>query len=122
MPKFGFPKKEHLKSRKAIHMLFSSGSQATQYPIKIFYQSTQDETTSLNKCAFAVPKRNFRKAVDRNKVRRRMREAYRLNRHRLSQSESLHIVFLYVARDIVAYPQIEYAFERLLEYLAGKRD
>ena len=61
---------------------------------------------------FSVSKRNFKKAVDRNVLKRRLREAYRLNKHRIAASNRLVIAYIYNAKEILTFAQIE---ERLVK-------
>ena len=74
------------------------------------------------KIAVAVPKRNFRKAVDRNTLKRRMREAYRRNKNLLYQPESdaspgLNVMFLYTGRELASYLELEEKIRELLSRL-----
>lgn len=74
------------------------------------------------KIAVAVPKRNFRKAVDRNTLKRRMREAYRRNKNLLHPQESdassgLNILFLYTGKDLASYRELEEKIRELLSRL-----
>lgn len=62
---------------------------------------------SQNQVLFTVSKRNFKKAVDRNKIKRRMREAYRLNKTQLSNSQKLAIAYIYTPKEILPFVQIQ---------------
>lgn len=65
----------------------------------------------------SIPKRRLRKAVDRVVMRRRVREAYRLNRHLLNVESPVNVVFIYVASEVLPYSRIESAMRRLLSRL-----
>ena len=68
----------------------------------------------INQVLFTVSKRNFKRAVDRNKIKRRMREAYRLNKSKLSAPQKLLIGYIYTPKEILPYSQIEEAMVKSL--------
>jgi ribonuclease P protein component len=78
---YSFPSQERLKHRKKIESLFQSGKSFSQYPLRVVYSissATEDITLGNIQIAFSVPKKKFKSAVDRNRIKRLMREAYRL--------------------------------------------
>ena len=77
-----FPKSERLTSKEAFDHIFSKGESLRSGPFRIRFAFIDKEESAI-KTAFAVPKRLQKRAVDRNSIKRRMREAYRLNRHPL---------------------------------------
>ena len=101
MGKNTFGKAERLSRKKWIQELFDKGSSFNFYPYRILYIDHPDSASSHNQVMFTVPKRLFKRAVDRNKVRRRMREAYRLNKGPDSLSGKLLIAYIYTAREIL---------------------
>ncbi|MFQ3215160.1 MAG: ribonuclease P protein component [Marivirga sp.] len=84
---FSFKKKECLSSRKIIQELFDKGSSFYLFPFKVIYLENplflKDQTTP-HQVLISVPKRKFKRAVDRNLLKRRIREGYRLNKSILS--------------------------------------
>jgi ribonuclease P protein component len=80
---FTFSNLERLKSKKIIKELFEKGSSFYFHPFRLFYLPDSDPSLVKPQILFSVPKKNFRSAVDRNKIKRQLREAYRLNRHKL---------------------------------------
>lgn len=103
MGTFSFPKSERLYKKKDIQELFDKGSSFYLYPFRVFQrQSTQD----TNQVLFSVSKKNFKKAVDRNLIKRRMREAYRLNKAALPETSKLQMAYIYTAKDILEFDQI----------------
>jgi len=112
---FQFPKAEKLKSRKTIELLFAEGKSLSKYPIKIFFLPI--ENSENTQAGFAVPKRNFKSAVDRNRIKRQMREAYRLQKHLLKNETSLKfaIFFLYIGKEKLHYSKIETALKVVLQ-------
>jgi len=112
---FSFPKSEKLKSRKTIELLFSEGKTITKFPIKVFFLPI--ENTEFTQAGFTVPKRNFKSAVDRNRIKRQMREAYRLQKHLLKNDSGLKfaLFFLYISKENLPYSKIETAMESLIK-------
>ncbi|WP_421875151.1 ribonuclease P protein component [Marinoscillum sp.] len=117
---YRFPKREKLVSKKNIEELFKNGSSFYLRPLLVKYHSAKDQTS--HQLLFSVSKRNFKRAVDRNLIKRRMREAYRLNRHLLITPEGsfYHIAFVYVDKSIVPYDQIEVKLKKLLKRLSDQ--
>lgn len=84
-----FPKSQHLCSRKAINALFGSGNRCiSAFPLRVVYKETDISASSREpvQVLFSVSKRRFKHAVDRNRAKRQMREAWRQHRHLLCQS------------------------------------
>lgn len=112
-----FPKAEKLKSRKTIKQVFDEGKSFTKFPVKVIFVSS--EKKEVTKATFAVPKRNFKLAVSRNRIKRQLREAYRLNKQDLlnNNSTKFALLFLYLGKDNVAYDKIDKAMISLLKKL-----
>jgi ribonuclease P protein component len=83
MSLFSFRKDEILRKKKLIELLFAEGSTFYIYPFKIFWLDLPLETSSPAQVLITVGKRSFRHAVDRNRVKRQIREVYRLQKHLL---------------------------------------
>lgn len=79
--KYSFNKIEKLKSVKLIEQLFDEGKSISVFPLRMVYLSCSFEEDVKLKVGVSVSKRNFKRAVDRNKIKRLLREAYRLNKH-----------------------------------------
>ena len=88
-------KKERLKSKKLIGKLFEEGKSIKKYPFRLIYL-IQDKTSFKIKtqASFSVPKRNFKKAVDRNRIKRLIKEAYRLEQRKILQDYNLPFVIM----------------------------
>ena len=109
---FSFHKNERLCSKKVIDKLFAEGKSVFVYPLKIIYLETQLPFKNKVQAGFTVGKRNFKKAVQRNLIKRRMREAYRLNKQKLYDNtgeKQLALFIIYTGKTISEYKQIETA-------------
>ena len=119
---FKYPKKEKLKSKAVIDSLFRQGKTINAFPIKAIYLSEKDTTGISTNVGVSVPKKNFKRAVDRNLLKRRMREAYRINNHSLKthlkkNASVINIMFIYTAKQILPYKEIEDKIKVILSRL-----
>ena len=90
-----FPKEEHLCRKKLIEELFSKqGSSFGVYPLRIVWIPAPAPTTAPPQVLISVSKRTFKRAVDRNRLKRLIREAYRLNKYRLTEQPNGHSIAL----------------------------
>ena len=92
--KYSFPKEEHLCRKKLIDELFGQGSSFGLYPLRLVWRPAEGLTTAPPQVLVSVSKRNFKRAVDRNYLKRLLREAYRLNKYRLTEAAGGHPVGL----------------------------
>jgi ribonuclease P protein component len=121
VPKFTLSKNEKLKSRKAIDRLFSEGKTTSVYPIKqVFIIQELEEGQKPSLFAVSVPKRNFKKAVDRNRIKRLIREAYRLNcldlkKKLTAEKKQMQVMYIFIGREIPEYSEVEKKMISLLE-------
>ncbi|MEE4286039.1 MAG: ribonuclease P protein component [Mariniphaga sp.] len=121
VPDFSFKKAERLCSKKQIEKLFSEGNSFLFYPLKVVYADVDFSQPYPAKAAFTVSKKLFKTAVRRNLIKRRMREAYRLNKQLLVNeviSAKKIIFFIYIAKEILDFQTIEKAMKRSLAVLA----
>ena len=117
-----FGKKEKLKSKILIDRLFSEGKSLKKYPLRLIYLPLNDPSAENNKTGVSVPKRNHKKAVDRNKLKRLMREAFRKNKYLVSSQLDSRYAFMliYTAREKATYQQLFSATEEVLKRLVEK--
>jgi ribonuclease P protein component len=123
MAGFTFNKEERLCSQKLIEELFSSGESFLSYPLKVVFLKTDMQNSYQAQAAFTVSKRNFKRAVHRNLLKRRMREVYRLNKSSLydelaAKNLQIAIMFVFIGKEVCDYTAIEKgmisAFKKLL--------
>lgn len=114
---YKFPKSEKLKLKRHIEQLYKSGKTKYSPPLSVKY--LKFEGSEKNLCGVSVPKRKFKKAVDRNLIKRQMREAYRLNKHLIvKDSIHFHMMFVYSTSENLAYQDIEKAVKELLKAMS----
>jgi len=117
---FTFDKTERLCSKKAIDELFAGGKSKTQFPVKVIYKVSVYESAFPARVVFIVPKKKHRRANKRNTVRRRLREAYRLNKHKLYSAlttQKLDLMFIYLSDEVSDYKTTETCLLSLLEHI-----
>ncbi|WP_324720183.1 ribonuclease P protein component [Salinimicrobium sp. HB62] len=112
-----FGKKEKLKSKVMIDRLFAEGNSVKKYPLRLVYLPLKDPSEKLNKVAVSVPKRNFKRAVDRIKIKRLMREAYRKNKYLVTSklAGNYALMLIYTGREIWTYSELFRSSEELLK-------
>lgn len=119
-----FPKKEHLYGETTVGALFRKGKTFLAFPVKVTYLVTTDAVPV--RCMVVAPKKKYRHAVDRNRVKRQLREVYRQNKHALwswaeAHQQQLHIGLVSVSDkplpSAVVDRKVKQALDKLLERL-----
>jgi ribonuclease P protein component len=126
MATYGFNKNEKLKSRKSIESLFRTGNTYSSPPFRLLYRKVEELAVPVQ-MTVAIPRKNIRRAVDRNLLKRRTREAYRLQKQSLLETVAVkkdcyEILFLYQSDEIADYKTIRSAVRVLLTRLEQAAD
>ena len=116
------PKSERLSSLTAVRRLFADGASGVVYPFRYMVLKSESTTPTVE-VLFSVPKRNHKRANKRNTLKRRMREAYRLNNDALHAAIAEHgkevaIALVYSTKELLPYKTIEHAVRRILAEVA----
>jgi ribonuclease P protein component len=111
--RYFYKKEDKLKSRKVIDEVFGKGKNFSHFPLKVIWLPSNKQT--VLQAAVGVSSRNFKKAVDRNRIKRLLRESYRLQKNSLydylkEHNKSMSVFFLYVGKELPAY---DWVFEKM---------
>lgn len=104
-----FSKAERLSSKLLIDLLIKKGNSFTGFPFKITWMEIHDSQVPV-KIVISVPKRKFKKAVDRNRIKRLTREVYRKNKHQLIErlgGKKIAMLLVYTSKTIFDYAEAE---------------
>lgn len=118
-----FPKSEHLYGIKTIERLYNQGSVFVSYPFRVVYFMVEDKTESVPvRVMVGVSKKKFKNAVDRNRIKRLMRETYRLNKSRLIEfmrenDLNVHLAFQYISDEVIPFAEMNSKMEKALTKL-----
>ena len=119
---FSYNKFEKLKSRKQIELLFAQGKSISSFPVKVFYLPVEHTPVHPVQVGVGVSARNFKKAVDRNTIKRRMREAYRLHKlplheHLTTNQKSVAVFILWIDKQLPTAAALQDLMPGVLEKL-----
>lgn len=120
-----FSKSEHLCGEKRITRLFTEGKAFIAYPLRVIYLVEPKKDVEPASVMVSVPKKRFKRAVKRNRLKRLMREAYRLNKHslieKLNETEmQIHVAFNYVSDDELDFATIDKKIKVALQKIIEK--
>jgi len=122
---FSYGRPEKLKSRKLLDQLFKEGKTFSIFPVKVFYLQPDETFHFPIKTGVGVSSRHFKKAVDRNRIKRLLREAYRTEKLPLHEFLNNHqkevaIFFLYIDKILPEKKNIKSIMPQIIERLMKK--
>ncbi|GCD77799.1 hypothetical protein JCM31826_12810 [Thermaurantimonas aggregans] len=113
---FRLPKSQILKKKAVFDALFADGKSAVFFPIKILWLENQPFGV-----AFIAPRRAFKKAHDRNRIKRLLREGYRLHKNLLDlHNKNIAVLFIYIGKKMPLWAEIDEAFKKMVQELPSK--
>ena len=123
-----FKKQERLTGKKNFEKLLVKGQRFHVFPFTVYWQCVTNQERPV-KIAISVPKRKFKKATERNLIKRRIRESYRTNKYELntfleSQNLQLHVLVVYSSTEIQEFKKLNQRIIEILNHLiqASSRD
>ena len=121
MASFSFPKSEKLKHKRLFSLLFEKGKSKYRFPLRMLWIKVDPPISDIPfLCGVTVPKKSFSKAVQRNKIKRQLREAYRLNKLNIwkqHHDDQYAILFIYSAKEFVPFDKIMSTMDILTKFL-----
>lgn len=120
-----FPAAERIKSKKVLEELYQKGETINHFPFRLKFMRHNFEDEVKVKITVSVPKRNVRKAVQRNRLKRQIKEAYRLNKSTLlsqfeNEPKGLALFLIYTGKQDQEYALLESKLIELLKKLQSK--
>lgn len=115
-----FYRQERLKKKKVIQQLFSEGNNQKFFPLSLYFQHYTPEGYPYHKVLISVPKKHLKRSVIRNKIKRRIREAYRRHKQQLYNKTSrlpFLLGYVYLSKNVQSYKSIETQVINSLDYL-----
>jgi len=115
-------KQERLKSKKLIEKLYAEGDSVKTFPLRLMYVQTAHTSEFPCQVGVSVAKRNYKLAVDRNRLKRLMRETYRLQKQIVYNNLDKPYVFMisYIGREEIKYEDLYLKMEKLLTLFIDK--
>jgi ribonuclease P protein component len=120
-----FSKEERLSWKRHIDLLFEKGQSFVAFPLRVIYLLLDEKKEAPVSILVSVSKKKFKRAVKRNQIKRRVREAYRMQKHDLTEplaekGKAMFVAFLYIDKEIHPFPMIEKAMKKAIKTLHVK--
>ena len=114
--KFTLGKNERLKSKTLIGKLYKEGKTVKAFPLRMVYVQAEHTSNFPTQVGVSVPKRNFKKAVDRNRLKRVLRETYRKEKYTVYNAIEKPYIYMisYIGKEEIPYQEIEKKMQKLL--------
>lgn len=122
---FSYNKHEKLKSRKLIKKLFEDGKSISVFPLRLAYLKIDHDGAYPLKTGVSVSKRNFKLAVHRIRIKRLLREVFRLNKQLIYENieEKYIFMFIYLGRKEIPYDKLDIKMKELMQqFLIKSKD
>ena len=119
----GLPKSARIKSRASLEQLFASGKSFSIFPIKIFYNASDFENSKAPvQRGVGVSARNFKKATERNRIKRLLRETYRTQQELIivPEGKKLDVFFLYIGKELPAFVDLKLVLASVMKKLSER--
>lgn len=119
----GLPKSARIKSRASLEQLFASGKSFSIFPIKIFYNVSDFENSKAPvQIGVGVSARNFKKATERNRIKRLLRETYRTQQELIivPEGKKLDVFFLYIGKELPAFSDLKLVLASVMKKLSER--
>lgn len=125
---FTYPRKQKLKSRKVLGKLFQSGKSLNAFPLKLIYQTHSPFVGETLMAGVGASSRNFKKAVDRNRIKRLLRESFRLEQailqKGLPQDRQWQLFFIYTGKELpdgqLIQNKMQFLMQKLVDQFGNK--
>jgi ribonuclease P protein component len=122
---YTFSKEERLSWKRRIDLLFGQGRSFVVFPLRVIYLPLDEKKEIPVSVLVSVSKKKFKRAVKRNQIKRRVREAYRMQKHGLTESlaekgKAMFVAFLYIDKEIHSFSMIEKAMKKAIKTLHVK--
>ncbi len=115
-------KEERLCGKRAISELFNGGNTYFKAPYKVFWIKIPTSTPYPSRFAVSVPKSRFKRAVKRNLMKRRTREAFRANKQLLNDvigdGQQIHLMVIYTSSGLLTVTELNEAMKKILQHIA----
>jgi len=118
--RYTLPRSKSLKSKILIEKLFKQGKSVSKFPVRLVYLYTDYDKDENFQVAFSVPKKKIKRAVDRNRIKRLMREAFRLQQHHLPDDKKIVLMWIYTGKELPDYQKVFSSVEKIFESLSDE--
>ncbi len=123
--RYTLSKEERLSWKRHIDLLFEKGKSFVAFPLRVIYLPVGEESPATASILISVPKKKIKRAVKRNRIKRQIRETYRMRKYDLTdplkeKKESMFIAFLYLDKELHTYREMEKAMTKAIKLLREK--
>ncbi len=123
--RYTFSKEERLSWKRYIDLLFEKGQSFVAFPLRVIFFSPDEKLSAPSSILISVPKKRFKRAVKRNRIKRQIRESYRIRKPELiepltEKGQSLLVAFLYIDNELHTFQEMEKAMSKAIRILREK--